>query len=287
MSNKNQPHHKFVQTFVLAEQPNGYFVLNDIFRYLNDEEDEIIEDELAPEIPAEQPVTPADESVAVPTEELVTNETAAEEVDEKLEEDKDAEVELETPAPVNGVDDEEPIEEPTVTTGDDETTEPVKAGVEEDEAESEPSEPEPAPATTSKASEPASDAQPVRKTWASMVGGKAPAVPALPAQPAVPAQPKAQRPAAQPVAAKIAAPEPVAASPSPTPSNGWQTADHGKKGRSGTQTKSDGNVLAYIKNVNEKVDARTLREVLEKYGELKYYDVSRGRVSHTSVLHFN
>lgn len=286
MSNKNQPHHKFVQTFVLAEQPNGYFVLNDIFRYLNDEEDEIIEDEIAPEIPAEQPATPADESVAVPTEELVTNEAAAEEVDEKLEEDKDAEVEVEaeTPAPVNGIDDEEPVEEPAVTAGDEETTDPVKADAQEGEAESEPSEPEATPATTTKAPEPASDAQPVRKTWASMVGGKAPAVPALPAQPAqpaVPAQPKAQKSAAQSTAAKPSAPEPVAASPSPTPSNGWQTADHGKKGRSATQTKSDGNVLAYIKNVNEKVDARTLREVLEKYGELKYYDVSRGRVSYS------
>ncbi|KAL8954599.1 MAG: hypothetical protein Q9193_007180, partial [Seirophora villosa] len=39
MSNKAAPHRKFVQTFVLAEQPNGYFVLNDIFRYIEDEED--------------------------------------------------------------------------------------------------------------------------------------------------------------------------------------------------------------------------------------------------------
>jgi hypothetical protein len=45
MSNKSEPHHRFVQTFVLATQQNGYYVLNDIFRYLNDDEDEIIEDE--------------------------------------------------------------------------------------------------------------------------------------------------------------------------------------------------------------------------------------------------
>lgn len=39
MSNKNGPWRKFCQTFFLAEQPNGYFVLNDIFRYLKDEEE--------------------------------------------------------------------------------------------------------------------------------------------------------------------------------------------------------------------------------------------------------
>ena len=40
ISNRSQPHKKFTQTFVLATQPTGYFVLNDIFRYLIDEEDE-------------------------------------------------------------------------------------------------------------------------------------------------------------------------------------------------------------------------------------------------------
>ena len=40
ISNKSQPHRRFVQTFVLATQTSGYFVLNDIFRYVVDEEDE-------------------------------------------------------------------------------------------------------------------------------------------------------------------------------------------------------------------------------------------------------
>jgi hypothetical protein len=39
ISNKSAPHRKFVQTFVLATQTNGYFVLNDIFRYIADEEE--------------------------------------------------------------------------------------------------------------------------------------------------------------------------------------------------------------------------------------------------------
>ena len=40
ISNKNQAWRKFAQTFFLAEQPNGYFVLNDIFRYLKEDSDE-------------------------------------------------------------------------------------------------------------------------------------------------------------------------------------------------------------------------------------------------------
>lgn len=48
ISNNSAPHRKFVQTFILAGQTNGYFVLNDIFRYIADEE-EIDDDTLQPE----------------------------------------------------------------------------------------------------------------------------------------------------------------------------------------------------------------------------------------------
>lgn len=44
ISNKAAAHRKFVQAFVLAEQPKGYFVLNDIFRYIVEDEDEVMED---------------------------------------------------------------------------------------------------------------------------------------------------------------------------------------------------------------------------------------------------
>lgn len=40
MSNCDGPSRKFAQTFFLAEQPNGYFVLNDIFRYLKEDMDD-------------------------------------------------------------------------------------------------------------------------------------------------------------------------------------------------------------------------------------------------------
>ncbi|KAF5390815.1 hypothetical protein D9757_004510 [Collybiopsis confluens] len=94
MSNSNGPWRKFVQTFFLAEQPNGYFVLNDIFRFLKEDSVEDIPDEpelsavppepvLAPEpvpapaefhrepspVPSLSPVEDADPT-AVPVEEL-------------------------------------------------------------------------------------------------------------------------------------------------------------------------------------------------------------------------
>ena len=56
MSNRGEPWKKFVQTFFLAEQPGGYFVLNDIFRFLKEEFPE--DDEAASEA-ASIPAAPA------------------------------------------------------------------------------------------------------------------------------------------------------------------------------------------------------------------------------------
>ena len=74
MSNRGEAWKKFVQTFFLAEQPNGYFVLNDIFRFLKEEtaesEDEREDEEVsADEKPAASPV-PEPAPVPTPPEEL-------------------------------------------------------------------------------------------------------------------------------------------------------------------------------------------------------------------------
>jgi len=67
MSNHSGPWRKFVQTFFLAEQPNGYFVLNDIFRFLKEDS---VEGDLAdePEVAAVSsgPVPAAEPAVAPP-----------------------------------------------------------------------------------------------------------------------------------------------------------------------------------------------------------------------------
>ncbi|KAL4066986.1 hypothetical protein V8B97DRAFT_1978897 [Scleroderma yunnanense] len=57
MSNHGDPWKKFVQTFFLAEQPNGYFVLNDIFRFLKEEstEDDLSEADGTDPTSEEQP----------------------------------------------------------------------------------------------------------------------------------------------------------------------------------------------------------------------------------------
>jgi len=63
LSNKGGPWRKFAQTFFLAEQPNGYFVLNDIFRYIKEESDEEESTAGAEEVAApaaSNPTAPAD-----------------------------------------------------------------------------------------------------------------------------------------------------------------------------------------------------------------------------------
>ena len=79
MSNKSQPHRKFVQTFILASQTNGYFVLNDIFRYIKDDVDEEEQEQNEEVIAAEQ-----QESSQI--DEPLDKEEDVKAVDQKLEE---------------------------------------------------------------------------------------------------------------------------------------------------------------------------------------------------------
>ena len=306
MSNKSEPHHRFVQTFVLAEQPNGYFVLNDIFRYLNDDEDQIVDDEPAPgtAIAQEEHSSPVAAAVETTKEaENYADEAAVEHVDAKLEEAAKEEQHDEA-AGVNGTSttsapDPAPVAEETaeptkevyedVTEAD--VTEPAPTAV----ADEKPVEPEPTPARGSpKQTEPvpAVDVPPAKKTWASLVGAKAstPAAAAPVSTPTAtatatvaPIQPKPQRspqPSAQPSSTTT-----ETAAPTAPQGNGWQMADHGKKqNRPQAKSSADQNALAYIKNVTEKIHAGELRMELEKYGELKYFDVSRQRVRTSSPV---
>lgn len=67
MSNRGETWRKFVQTFFLAEQPNGYFVLNDIFRFLKEESVEGDEYSEAGEATDAAPVTLPSEFTQEPT----------------------------------------------------------------------------------------------------------------------------------------------------------------------------------------------------------------------------
>uniref|UniRef100_L2FXT8 Ntf2 and rrm domain-containing protein n=1 Tax=Colletotrichum fructicola (strain Nara gc5) TaxID=1213859 RepID=L2FXT8_COLFN len=98
---------KFVQTFVLAPQPSGYFVVNDILRYINDEDEEeaVAEAEAQPEeqAAAEEVVEAAKPEEPVRLEEVAVPQDAA---------SSNGDVEAPAPEPVKAP--ETKVEEPTV-----------------------------------------------------------------------------------------------------------------------------------------------------------------------------
>ncbi|PYH98369.1 hypothetical protein BO71DRAFT_58275 [Aspergillus ellipticus CBS 707.79] len=283
ISNRSEPSRKFVQTFVLAEQPNGYYVLNDIFRYLVDEEEEIETEEAAlapaPAVSAEvsAPEVPAQADVETTSEAVEAQVDNVSKVDEKLEE---AEQSIEE-VPV--------IESAPQTNGDNElealaeaSPEPAAPAESEESKVEEPAAPEPTPVPEQKETPtPAKDTAPARslpKTWANIASKSGATAPVVPAIPVAPVKPAAPAPAAS-SSQSTATPPPAAteAVPSQPPSNdgsGWQTAGHEHK-KTQSRAGEEQNVLGYIKNVTEKVDAGLLKQTLSRFGKLKHFDVSR------------
>ena len=226
-SNKASEPKKFVQTFVLAKQPSGYFVLNDILRYINEETEEEPEDagqiiiSEAPgaaevEVETEPEVPPQEE----PVEEAEPVELDAVVVDQKLEEVSAAETEA--PASSTDAAAAEPdaeTAEPTAEEKVEPIPDPEKAAEEiaEEEAKKaeEPKDPSPTPAVPATrpaapaAAEPEKPKEPPKPmTWASRA-----AAAAGPLRPAVPI-PKTVTP---PVPAQPRPPVPTATQPTPTP----------------------------------------------------------------------
>lgn len=119
MSNNGLPNRKFSQTFFLAKQPNGYYVLNDIFRYLKDDEDteegeydEYIAEEVVEDAEVAEAIA---EEVIEATEDMSLKETTTTEVEVEVQENKVAIEEIATiepalpiqetqglPPPING-----------------------------------------------------------------------------------------------------------------------------------------------------------------------------------------
>lgn len=323
MSNKAAPHRKFVQTFVLAEQPNGYYVLNDIFRYLNEEEEEEVEEHTVQEPELSDVAVPESEpKTLTSSEDPALQQQDVKMVAKKLEEEV-SEVKTEEPvasAPsVNGrsSSDTADDEEVSTTSGNmdvdsvtvqKEESQPIFQ-VEDVPAEK-PRDPEPTPVasppksttttpTPSIASVPAPAPKPAApKTWANLVASRAPAtaasVPAStsstsPAPPQMkPSQPQSNTAAAPPTSSA----EETTSQTQQGPGAGWQTAGQDNTKRQSRQqsnsisggTAERGNILGYVKNVTEKVDASELRSVLNQYGKLEYFDVSRQKVSSQDAL---
>lgn len=238
ISNKSQPHRKFTQTFVLATQTNGYFVLNDIFRYLVEEEDEP-EAETAQQVEDIQQVSGTESNLqeAAPAEaepKTLTSSTDpaavehdAAQVDKVLDEKVVNHVEKEEPAPVvNG--ESAPAEEAAVEEVPATTAAPEAAQAKENErpatTESEiqpekPKDPEPTPvasppkqAAPKAAPAPKPSAPAAPKTWANLAAAaNRVATPAAP-QPA----PSSATSATSRPAAKAAPTAPSAPSAAPS-----------------------------------------------------------------------
>lgn len=277
MSNKAAPHRKFVQTFVLAEQPNGYFVLNDIFRYINEEEEDEAENE---ESSGNATISAGDTStivdVAAGYEKLIDDEQANKKIEEEPRQtnapdnetsdtnvrngdDPSQEIPLEAAESTDIVDQTDAsdaavteLEPPSDGKPDEvaqEASEPVPAAADEVNAEK-PKEPDPTPiasppappkpvATPTPPAVPAKQAPPA--TWAALLAQGRVTQPAVPIQAAIPPAPKP----AQSIANRSATPpkEPSAsqAPPQENGNSGWQTAGPENGRRQGRQQPNSGN----------------------------------------------
>lgn len=244
MSNKSQPHRKFTQTFVLAAQTNGYFVLNDIFRYLMEEEDEAESEMAAQQEEVQQ--APAAESgykEPAPTAEETEPKTLtssiepaaierdAKVVDKELEEKvlKVDESEQLTSEPVNGVHEKEKPEAskvegapPTAVAPDENVASSSQPSADAEIPAEKPKDPTPSPARPTVEPNPPSPPAPqkpsVPKTWANLAAAaNRVATPAAPATPATLAPPAATAAPAVPTQAqlqKAATPKPSTAAAS-------------------------------------------------------------------------
>ena len=315
MSNKAAPHRKFVQTFVLAEQPNGYFVLNDIFRYINDEEEEepLIEEAAGHPVAAAEPKAETTESTP-PADDLEPEHSEEQKIktpEEDLPNEKPvlAEEETDQASSQIAVADEATESVNAELTSDDATTglntedeasrdtlEQV-SGAEALEPEF-PQEPEPTPiasppspkVTPTHTFPPVPPSKPAApKTWAHLVAATPVSSPAVsnqtPNSAATPAQPKFVPPS---VTRSITPPNSSGDDTQnrhpPNGNAGWQMAGHENGKRQGRQQSLSGQpdkdtVLGYIKNVTERVDASLLKSALLEYGKLVYFDVSRQKVT--------
>ncbi|KAF5381285.1 hypothetical protein D9615_008358 [Tricholomella constricta] len=204
MSNHGEPWRKFVQTFFLAEQPNGYFVLNDIFRFLKEEAVE--SDDASETADVEAPIVTEPVPAAAPAPASPAPAPAAALAAESVSVESSRE-----PSP------------PPATTA---AAPPPPAATEEEPTTDvpEPTTPAPEPAQPSPTST-AAVAQPngVHTPAAAPEPEKAPTPAPAPAPAAVPAQEKAPvpAPAPTPAAAPASTPPPAAAAkpapPAPAP----------------------------------------------------------------------
>lgn len=314
-SNKSAELKKFVQTFVLAQQPTGYFVLNDIFRYINEEGEEEVVESTQEETAATGPLV---EDVEMPKAQPAAEEPAstpldAEVVDQKLEETIETEPVAEVAPSTNGTEPAvvEAEDAPVAAIQEEEVAAPEVAAKEVEEEIKEPEKPKdpaPSPAAAPAQSQPkpapVPSGPPKPLTWASRAAAAAgtpkPAVPVV--APKSTATPPAQ-PRAAPAAKPTPAPTPAAATApagkeNEKPTNGagseWQSvgSDHTKRQNrpqsiSAAPAEKEG-TMGYVRNVSDKVGTEELKAALGSFGNMIYFDINRSKVRESILfLHRN
>ncbi|KAK4169302.1 putative ntf2 and rrm domain-containing protein [Cladorrhinum sp. PSN259] len=305
IANKGGESKKFVQTFVLAQQPSGYFVLNDILRYILDDVADEKETAAEPAAPAEAEA-PVEAEVEQKEEEPLAEETTekkeepaeldAAAVAQKLEETaEEPPVAAEAPAaePVAEIQEETPVEEKAEPQPDaekvvEEIAEEVATKPEEPEAPVPTPAPAPVPAAAPVPVAAPAPAQPEKPkepfkpmTWASRLAASAvpkPVTPVVPKTATPPATVQARAPgpavAQQPASTETA---PAAAAPKEQGSE-WQTAETKRQSRAqpvAPAATEDKGTMAYIKYVTDKVKEEELKTLLTSFGELVYFDINR------------
>jgi hypothetical protein len=307
ISNKSQPHKKFTQTFVLATQTNGYFVLNDIFRYLIDEEDD-------PEAPAESGVEQIQQVAAAESGYQEPAPTAAEDEphgltssSDPLAIERDSQQVDDGPVPSGQkADTAEPKVNGTAASGSElSQTEEVSAPEQPSIAETEPSTvstasdvPPPAEQVTAP-SQPKQEAAPpppkaaAPKTWASLAASanrtSTPPASSTASSTGSQAKPAPRPAAAVPAPSASTAPQTAPSAPAaprePSPADGSQgdewtavSSSHNRNQSRQANQQEAPQSRGYIKNVHEGVDGAQLKAELEKFDELLYFDISRQKV---------
>lgn len=315
MCNDNCPNRRFVQTFFLAEQPNGYFVLNDILRYLKEEEDFFLEEpieeelpqkteEVAASVPDPTPVeeTPVEEPIKDTEEPSVPTEPELEPAPIKPEEPITIapavpEIPIAVPASIeitNGTidveeaDPEVPVEESEVVTEVSEETEsappPAPPALIAEPTPVTPPQPSPVatppPQQAAVEKPPAPVAPPKPATWASLLVSSGPTKPPVP--PSV--SPSVQAPQTTSTSQHTQATQPTPTTPvtSPTSSPGGQwknVSDNSKRYvRTLIQGAGDLQAQAFIRNVTGDVDINCLKDALSKFGPIKAFEVYKQKV---------
>jgi len=308
MSNNGLPNRKFSQTFFLAEQINGYYVLNDIFRYLKDDDDieEGDEYDYAEDVVAEvvEAVEEAKEEILEELQDMSIKETSIVEVETedgekfKVEESVTLEPISEPPteelsAAVNGSaepinvpeeaapEPEEVVEDSTPATLVEEekaVEEPIILPVAEEKPASAPVPIKEAPPAPAPAPVPARP-----KTWATVASSgtvftatkPVASVTQAPTTNAAPSTaPAAQTPA--PVTAAPVAPSTLVTPTTPSGGSAWQTADSKRHPRGNAAPA--GQTQAYVKGITEAISDKALKDALTKYGNLKLFEVNRLKV---------